>query len=88
MQPRSPNYKWEATSLEGFIQQLAVAYIARRYFFYVSGCVPGRLSTPEHDRRMVKKFDVARSKWSRYRRTKRTGPDGRPRNSAASFTNK
>jgi hypothetical protein len=72
------NYKWEATSLEGFVQQLAVAYIARRYFFYVSGRVPQRLLPSEHDRRMLQKFDVARSKWSRYRRTKRVGPDGRP----------
>ena len=72
------NYKWEATTLEGFVQQLAVAYIARRYFFYVSGRVPERLSKPEHDRRLLQKFDVARSKWSRYRRTKRVGPDGRP----------
>lgn len=72
------NYKWEATTLEGFIQQLAVAYIARRYFFYVTGRVPQRLAALEHDRRLLQKFDVARSKWSRYRRTKRTGPDGRP----------
>ena len=78
VQQRGPNYKWEATTLEGFVQQLAVAYIARRYFFYVSGRVPQRFSAPEHDQRMLQKFDVARSKWSRYRRTKRTGPDGRP----------
>ena len=75
---KSLNYKWEATTLEGFVQQLAVAYIARRYFFYVTGRVPQRLSKSEHDQRMLNKFDVARSKWSRYRRTKRTGPDGRP----------
>jgi len=71
-------YRWEATSLEGFIQQIAVAYVARRYFFYVSGKVPHRLNVAEHDQRMLQKFEVARSKWSRYRRTKRTGPDGRP----------
>lgn len=75
---RVSNYKWEATTLEGFVQQLAVAYIARRYFFYVSGRVPQRLIASEHDQRMLQKFDVARSKWSRYRRTKRVGPDGRP----------
>jgi hypothetical protein len=72
------NYKWEAITLEGFIQQLAVGYVARRYFFYVRGCVPERLGTSEHDHRMLEKFKVARSKWSRYRRTKRNGPDGRP----------
>jgi hypothetical protein len=71
-------YKWEARSLEGFIQQLAVAYIARGYFFYVSGCVPKRIPAAEHDQRMLAKFDVAKSKWSRYRRRKQRGSDGRP----------
>lgn len=71
-------YKCEATSLEGFIQQLAVAYVARGYLFCVTGCVPKRISAGEHDRRMLAKFDVAMSKWSRYRRRRRTGPGGRP----------
>ena len=79
-QLRSANlkYKWEATTLEGFIQQLAVAYVARGYVFYVTGRVPQRISAAEHDQRMIAKFDVAKSKWSRYRRKLRTGPDGRP----------
>lgn len=72
------NYKWEASTLEGFVQQLAVGYVARRYFFYVSGRVPERLTPQQHDQRILEKFDVARSKWSRYRRTKRNGPNGRP----------
>ena len=40
--------------------------------------MPDRLTREEHDRRLLSKFDVARSKWSRYRRRQRTGPDGRP----------
>ena len=40
-------YKWNATTPEGFIQQLAVAYVARKYFFYVTGRVPARLSAAE-----------------------------------------
>jgi len=75
---RTVNYKWNATTLEGFIQQLAVAYVARGYYFYVTGRVPERLSALEHDRRLIAKFDVAKSKWSRYRRKLRYGPDGRP----------
>ncbi|WP_145248751.1 hypothetical protein [Aeoliella mucimassa] len=78
MQKRGPTYKCEATTLEGFIQQLAVGYVARRYFFYVSGRVPKRLTPQEHDARLLDKYGVAISKWSRYRRTKRTGPGGRP----------
>lgn len=75
---RAHTYKCEATTLEGFIQQLAVAYVARKYFFYVTGCVPARLSAAEHDERMLAKFEVARSKWSRYRRRQQLGPDGFP----------
>jgi hypothetical protein len=78
MRRQSQAYKWEATTLEGFIQQLAVAYVARGYFFYVTGRVPQRISAAEHDERLLAKFDVAKSKWSRYRRTLRMGPDGRP----------
>ncbi len=33
-------YRCEATSLEGFVQQLAVSYVGNGYFFYVTGCVP------------------------------------------------
>lgn len=78
METQIANYRWEAISLEGFIQQLAVAYIARGYYFYVVGRVPKRISAAEHDARLMAKFDVARSKWSRYRRRKRLGSDGRP----------
>lgn len=76
MQNETLNYKWKATTLEGFIQQLAVAYVARGYYFYVTGSVPSRISADEHDRRMLSKFDIAMSKWSRYRRRRRTGPGG------------
>ncbi len=62
-------YFYEATSLEGIIQQVAVAYIARgKYYFYVSGRVPVRLTPHQHDERIIRKFDVAKSKWTRYRR--------------------
>jgi hypothetical protein len=33
-------YRCEATSVAGFIQQLAVAYVGRGYFFYVAGVIP------------------------------------------------
>lgn len=77
-QNRRYAYRCEATTLEGFIQQVGVAYVARGYFFYVTGRVPRRMTASEHDERMLAKFDVARSKWSRYRRKKRTGLNGKP----------
>jgi len=33
-------YRCEATSVTGFIQQLAVGYVRHGYFFYVVGQVP------------------------------------------------
>lgn len=71
-------YRCEAATLEGFVQQLAVAYVARGYHFYVTGRVPVRLLPQEHDERMLAKFDVAHSKHARYRRRQRRGDDGRP----------
>ena len=33
-------YRCEAASVEGFIQQLAVSYVAKGYWFYVTGRIP------------------------------------------------
>lgn len=71
-------YRCKAATLEGFVQQLAVAYVARGYHFYVTGRVPVRLAPREHDLRMLAKFDVVHSKHARYRRRQRRGEDGRP----------
>ena len=71
-------YRCVAPTLEGFIQQLAVAYVARGYFFYVTGLISGGKDPLAVDQTMLVKFDVARSKWSRYRRKQQTGPDGKP----------
>ena len=35
-------YRCEATSLAGFVQQIAVSYVANGYYFYVLGRVPDR----------------------------------------------
>lgn len=34
--------RFEATSVAGFIQQLAVAYLTHGYWFYVTGAIPER----------------------------------------------
>ena len=72
------DYRCVTPTLEGFIQQLAVAYVARGYFFYVTGFVSVGKNPVLVDERMLSKFEVAMSKWSRYRRTQKTGPDGKP----------
>ena len=63
-----PRYRWEATSIEGFVQQLAVSYISHGYFFYVSGVVPGRKDPAAVDRKLLEKYGVVMSKWARARR--------------------
>jgi hypothetical protein len=37
-------YRCEATSVAGFVQQLAVAYVRNGYWFYVQGTIPKRKS--------------------------------------------
>ncbi len=77
MERRKYQYRCVASSLEGLIQQVAVAYVARGYHFWVTGEVCKRISPEEHDRRLLEKFDVSRSKWSRYRRRQRGIASGR-----------
>src|SRR5580693_2412595 len=61
-------YRCEATSVAGFIQQLAVAYVGRGYFFYVTGEIPERKDPRAVDRRIIEKYAVAVGKTARFRR--------------------
>ena len=61
-------YRYVATSLEGFVQQLAVAYISHGYYFYVTGFVPEGRTPEEVDQRLLDKYGVRLSKSARYRR--------------------
>lgn len=57
-----------ATSLEGFIQQVAVACIGKGYFYYVTGRVPEGKDPRSIDRKLAGRYGATISKWSRYRR--------------------
>ncbi len=61
-------YRCEATSVAGFVQQLAVAYVGHGYFFYVAGEIPERKDPCEVDGRIVEKYGIAVSKATRARR--------------------
>ena len=63
-------YQYVATSVAGFVQQLAVAYIAQGYYFYVSGWIPEHKAPFETDAKILAQYDLALSKWTRYRRRK------------------
>ena len=65
-------YRCVATSVEGFVQQLAVAYVTHGYWFYVMGQVPEDKNPAAVDRKLVERYGIAISKWVRARR-KRQG---------------
>jgi hypothetical protein len=63
-------YRCETVSVEGFIQQLAVAYVARGYFFYVTGRVPERKDPHRVDEKLIGRYRIDLSQWARARRKK------------------
>jgi hypothetical protein len=66
------DYRCEATSLEGFVQQLAVGYVSRGYWFYVTGFIPAGKDPQAVDRKLITRYGLDISKWARARR-KQTG---------------
>src|SRR5262245_22554809 len=65
-------YRCEIETIGGFVQQLAVGYLAHGYFFYVWGIVPDGKDPRRVDEKLVSKYGLAVSKWVRARR-KRAG---------------
>lgn len=65
-------YRCEATSVEGFIQQLAVSYIANGYRFYVPGVIPDGKDPRAVDAKLIERYGIDCSKFVRCRR-KKTG---------------
>lgn len=63
-------YRCEAASVEGFVQQLAVAYISNGYWFYVTGNVPAHKDPRAVDRKLIEHYNIDVSKWTRCRRKK------------------
>lgn len=65
-------YRCVATSVDGFVQQVAVAYLARGYWFYVSGRIPADKDPSAIDAKLVAKYGIDVSQKERSRR-KRAG---------------
>jgi hypothetical protein len=61
-------YRCEATSVAGFVQQLSVAYIGHGYFFYVAGEIPEKKDPRAVDARIIEKYGIAIGKATRARR--------------------
>jgi len=63
-------YRWVATSVAGFVQQLAVSYIANGYVFYVTGSIPGHKDPAAVDGKLIAQYGLDISKWTRARQRK------------------
>ena len=63
-------YRCVAASIEGFIQQLAVSYVANGYWFYVTGVIPEHKDPAQTDRKIIEQYGLDLSKWTRARRKK------------------
>lgn len=68
---KGAQYRYEARSLEAFIQQLAVSYVARGYWWYVTGWIPERKDLREVDSKLIEKYGIGISKQARARRKAR-----------------
>lgn len=60
--------RFEATSLEGFIQHVAASCIGKGYFYYATGRVPEGKDPRAVDLKLAGRYGATISKWSRYRR--------------------
>ena len=63
-------YRYRATSIEGFVQQLAVSYVTHGYWFYVSGWIPQGKDPEKIDAKLIERYGIDVSKWTRCRRKK------------------
>jgi hypothetical protein len=63
---------YNITSIEGFVQQLAVGCVARGYWFYVDGLIPDHKDPAAVDAKLAARYGLDLSKWARARR-KRSG---------------
>lgn len=65
-------YRCVATSVEGLVQQVACCYLPHGYWFHVSGYIPEHKNPAVVDAKLMDRYGVDRSRWSRVRR-KRAG---------------
>jgi hypothetical protein len=61
-------YRYEAKSIDGFVQQLAVSYVANGYFFFVTGVIPEGKNQRHVDEKLIAKYGIDVSKFTRARR--------------------
>src|SRR5438477_174423 len=57
-----------ATTIAGFVQQLAVQYVGRGYYFFVTGTIPEHKDAEKVDAKLCERYGVWLSKWAKARR--------------------
>jgi hypothetical protein len=60
-------YRCVATTVQGFVQQLAVAYVRNGYWLYVAGQVPAGKDAGRVDAKLLARYGVATSRWAKAR---------------------
>src|SRR5262245_57075531 len=63
-------YRHIAASESTFVRQLAVSYVGRGFWFYVSGVIPEGKDPLKTDEKLMRRYLVGISKWARARRKK------------------
>jgi len=61
-------YRCEATSVEGFVQQLACNLVNHGYWFYTVGTIPVDKDARMVDEKLIRGYGLELSKWQRARR--------------------
>jgi len=61
-------YRSEATSVAGFVQQIACCYLRHGYWWYVAGYIPDGKDPVAVDRKLIEKYGIAVSESTRARR--------------------
>lgn len=61
-------YRSEATSVAGFVQQIACCYLRHGYWWYVAGWIPAEKDPAAIDRKLIEKYGIDVSESTRARR--------------------
>ncbi|MBY0513573.1 MAG: hypothetical protein K2P78_06635, partial [Gemmataceae bacterium] len=62
------NFRYLCCSPTGFVQQLALGCVRFGYFFWVGGELPESVETWVFDNRMLNRYPMEFSKWTRWKR--------------------
>ena len=64
-------YRYEATSVTGFIQQVACNYLPHGFWYFVQGQIPENKDPLAVDEKLIKKYGIDISRQSRWRRRRK-----------------